>query len=145
MSQNNASEQQHDQANSSRPEELTCSVCTEQRNEAKPRIVDGNFMCEQCVQDYVVPLFQGALEHESKYPPKWGPIKLEIKDYASYFSPDFVRRYQRRELEAAATHRIFCQHLVPKSSKGKTVANASKGKATAVTPSFARKHGLDCE
>ena len=95
-----------------------CGVCLENicGKSNPPHVIDETLVCYDCLKESVLPMFQAALKYENQYPPRFGLKKLEINGFADllsrHFGLDFVERYVRREIEYAATIRIYCKHLV---------------------------------
>ena len=79
-------------------------------------MIDETLVCYDCMKESILPMFQAALRYEHQYPPRFGPKKLHVNDFADLlsrqFGIDFVERYVRREIEYAVTIRIYCKNLV---------------------------------
>lgn len=97
---------------------LECGVCLGDicSKPTRPHVIDETLICYDCLKESILPMFQAALKYEHHYPPRFGPKKLEIDDFVGllsrHFEIEFVERYVRREIEYAATIRIYCKNLV---------------------------------
>lgn len=99
----------------SKPISFDCSVCMETKTNVGygPRQIEGSPICEECVREGIVPLFEAAIDSEHEYPPRWGGARLEAKDFANALSGDFVDRYERIENEYQTSgHRTYCKHVI---------------------------------
>ena len=119
------------------PRTFECSICCESKHE-DPTLIDGSMVCEECLKTAILPLFSNALEHEHNYPPKWGPIKLEVDDFAvlltRHFGGRFLNRYHRREKEYQAAIRVYCKHKVDRRKVPKIGDICTELSKLALTP-----------
>ncbi|KAI7328103.1 hypothetical protein KC315_g6815 [Hortaea werneckii] len=114
---------------------VSCSVCfdTVPLPQARHEI-EGNTICDTCIDDYVVPLFEQATKSESNFPPCWGSTEIRLEPFKDFLGANLMRRYQRVacEYRTPALDRLYCQHSVLASSEPSPGASA-RGKI-ALTP-----------
>lgn len=60
------------------------------------------------------PLFQTAFEREGDYPPPWGDVTLDVKDFEDVLGEDFVKKYKAREKQYATPlkRRRYCKSFL---------------------------------
>ncbi|KAI7211046.1 hypothetical protein KC333_g7885 [Hortaea werneckii] len=114
---------------------VNCSVCfdTVPLPQARHEI-EGNTICNTCIDDYVVPLFEQATKSETNFPPCWGSTEIRPEPFKGFLGDNLMRRYQRVacEYRTPALDRLYCQHSVLASSEPSPGASA-RGKI-ALTP-----------
>ncbi|KAI6872038.1 hypothetical protein KC343_g5140 [Hortaea werneckii] len=112
-----------------------CSVCfnTVTQSQALHEI-EGNTICNTCIKDYLVPLFEQATNFESHFPPCWGATEIQPEPFKAFLGDTLMRRYQRVacEYRTTAPDRLYCQHSVLASSEPSP--GASAGVKIALTP-----------
>ncbi|KAI7185805.1 hypothetical protein KC316_g4931 [Hortaea werneckii] len=114
---------------------LNCSVCFETVPLPQARHeIEGNTICDTCIDDYIVPLFEQATKSESHFPPCWGSTEILPEPFKDFLGANLTRQYQRVvcEYRTPAPDRLYCQHSVLASSEPSPGASA-QGKI-ALTP-----------
>ena len=97
---------------------IECGVCLEDicSKPSRPYKIDETPICYDCLKESIHPMFQAALQYEHQYPPRFGEKELDVNDFADlltqHYGCKFIERYRRREIEYAATVRIYCKNLV---------------------------------
>ena len=95
--------------------EFKCSLCKYNCSEAKPRIINENFVCKDCVTDMVVPLFHKALQYEFAYPVEWDHFMiLDPDDFAEDLGKDFIARFEQveKDYHCPPSERVYCKNLI---------------------------------
>ncbi|KAI7321617.1 hypothetical protein KC315_g9090 [Hortaea werneckii] len=117
------------------PNSVGCSVCFNTVSPSQARHeIEGNTICDMCINDYIVPLFEQAANFESHFPPCWGSTEIRPEPFKEFLGASLMRRYQRVacEYRTPAPDRLYCQHSVLASSEPLPGASA-RGKI-ALTP-----------
>lgn len=91
-----------------------CEVCDEHRPIDHLIEVAGKPVCRLCVIEGVVSLFNAAFESETNYPVKYGADILDITDFATFFTADFLIAYaiRTREYETPVPDRLYCNNRI---------------------------------
>ncbi|KAI6911697.1 hypothetical protein KC318_g3329 [Hortaea werneckii] len=114
---------------------VNCSVCFETVPVIQARHeIEGNTICDTCIDDYIVPLFEQATKFESHFPPCWGSTEIRPEPFKGFLGANLMRRYQRVacEYRAPAPDRLYCQHSILTSSE--PLPGASSQGKIALTP-----------
>lgn len=121
-------------------EDRTCSVCFDEEAKIYPKTIDGDKICEQCVEDYLKPLFEEALKHEAAYPVRWGPVEIQATDFAHVLTPQFLFQYRQKETEykTLPAQRIYCRQSILDPSHPDAKA-LTPGNTLALTPELVDK------
>ncbi|KAI7256756.1 hypothetical protein KC343_g4235 [Hortaea werneckii] len=112
-----------------------CSVCFNTVTSSQARHeIEGNTICDMCINDYIVPLFEQATNFESHFPPCWGATEIRPEPFKDFLGDTLMRRYQKVacEYRTLAADRLYCQHSVLASSEPSP--GASAGGKIALTP-----------
>lgn len=99
--------------------EFYCAVCDEDKTQQNsPAEVEDSPICDECVVEYIVPLFEQAIVNEYDYPPKWGRTVLRPEWFGFALLDDFRLQYFSREGEYRTPHadRLYCRHNLLKST-----------------------------
>lgn len=100
-----------------------CCVCRDTKDQdlQDVQLIDGKWICLECVPAAIIRPFEAALQHEINYPPRWGYyIPLELDDFADAFTDAFAADYRRRiqEYETPVQLRVYCQVRPPADGVG---------------------------
>ena len=84
------------------------------RAQSEVKVIEGDPVCDDCIQDQIVPLFHKASDHEHAWPVQWGRGALRAEDFESELGSDFLERYQKRQEEylTLAKCRVYCKHKI---------------------------------
>lgn len=114
------------------PVSIQCSLCFEDTESAQCKLINGNRVCSECVQSFIIPKFEAALQHEFAYPVEWNLDQvLNPYDFAEELGSDFIERFEQIEKEylTPPNERVFCtaliyaEHVPP---RGKSVVPSSR-------------------
>lgn len=124
----------------SRPPAFRCSICEDDYLGFVSIDVAGYRTCRDCFDSGIRPQFEAALLSEQSYPPKVGTTKLEIDQYADFFSPEFVSGYRKKakEFDIPPKLRVYCADC------GLFLDNATGQRRTSTCEGCLRKTCLRC-
>ncbi|KAK5740020.1 hypothetical protein LTR17_004917 [Elasticomyces elasticus] len=93
----------------------TCTVClSEDSDEAKHFLIDGDLVCGECIADSLGTRFLDAIKHEHLWPVRWGAATVSPLDFPAVFPAglDVQWRARVKEYKVKRPDRVYCKHLV---------------------------------
>lgn len=91
-----------------------CSFCLEPTG-TFISVSDTESVCHGCIDDYIVPQFHQALDHEVHYPVVVGSTRIEPDQFIDWLGSTFIQRWARRKEEFECNNRIYCPHTIEKA------------------------------
>ncbi|KAK3671179.1 hypothetical protein LTR78_008980 [Recurvomyces mirabilis] len=119
-----------------------CTICCETVHQATaPHIIDDAEICDLCVKENIVPLFQAAINNEQEYPVTWGSVIIPATHFWAELGRGFGRAYERREVEYAIplAERVVCGHVFRKGREGNFKGSVLVG-TTALAIAWPHRH-----
>jgi hypothetical protein len=90
---------------------FNCIVCFED-SDGEPFYIDGNGLCETCIQNDIIPQFLEALKFEIKFPVVFGHTELFPHEFEDFFDDyeTFADSWEKRirEYDTPVKERVYC-------------------------------------
>ncbi|KAF2486673.1 hypothetical protein BDY17DRAFT_291916 [Neohortaea acidophila] len=86
-----------------------CIICTEPHPPHENASIFGSDVCFGCV----CKMFEDAVHHEDRYPPKWGSQVLPVRKFRAILPAELYQRFteKAKEYEIPPEERIYCKQL----------------------------------